>query len=62
MRSSRWAPARNLQVPQIVLPIGISFYTFQAIAYLIEVHRESGPEGEEPWSISPCSWRSFPSC
>ena len=36
----------QLQVPQIVLPIGISFYTFQAIAYLIEVHRESGPKAK----------------
>ena len=34
----------QLQVPQIVLPIGISFYTFQAIAYLVEVHRGSGPK------------------
>ena len=36
----------QLQVPQIVLPIGISFYTFQAIAYLIEVHRQSGPKAK----------------
>ena len=36
----------QLQVPQIILPIGISFYTFQAIAYLIEVHRESGPKAK----------------
>ena len=51
----------QLQVPQIVLPIGISFYTFQAIAYLIEVHR-SRARRRRAWSISPCSWRSFPSC
>jgi len=29
----------NMSVPNIALPIGISFYTFQAISYLVDVHR-----------------------
>ncbi len=29
----------NIPIPQISLPIGISFYTFQAISYLVDVHR-----------------------
>jgi len=29
----------NLPVPQIALPIGISFYTFQAMSYVIDVYR-----------------------
>lgn len=29
----------NLHVPQISLPIGISFYTFHAISYLIDIYR-----------------------
>ena len=29
-----------LPVPQIALPIGISFYTFQALSYIIDVYRD----------------------
>lgn len=29
----------TLTVPQIVLPIGISFYTFQALSYVVDVYR-----------------------
>lgn len=31
-----------LPVPEIVLPIGISFFTFQQIAYIIDVYRTGG--------------------
>lgn len=30
----------NINVPQITLPIGISFFTFQALSYVIDVYRE----------------------
>ncbi len=30
----------NLPVPNIILPIGISFYTFQMLSYVIDVYRE----------------------
>lgn len=30
----------NMPVPRIALPIGISFYTFQAISYLVDVYRK----------------------
>lgn len=33
----------NLAVPQIALPIGISFYTFQALSYVVDVWREDVP-------------------
>ena len=32
----------DLTVPQIALPIGISFFTFQAISYVIDVYRGNG--------------------
>lgn len=28
-----------LPIPQIALPIGISFFTFQAISYIVDVYR-----------------------
>lgn len=30
----------NITIPDIVLPIGISFYTFQAMSYVIDVYRK----------------------
>ena len=32
----------NLTVPEIALPIGISFYTFQGLSYVIDVYRAEG--------------------
>ena len=32
----------NWQVPDIALPIGISFFTFQAMSYVIDVYRRKG--------------------
>ena len=33
----------NVSVPQIALPIGISFYIFQSISYLFDVYRKDSP-------------------
>lgn len=32
----------NLSLPSLALPIGISFFTFQAMSYVIDVYREKG--------------------
>ena len=51
-----------LPLLQIVLPIGISFFTFQAISYVVDVYRrETRPPRSATWRSSrpssPTSWR-----
>ena len=41
----------NFTVPQIVLPIGISFYTFQLISYVVDVYREEIPAQRSYWRL-----------
>jgi alginate O-acetyltransferase complex protein AlgI len=41
----------NLPLTQIRLPIGISFFTFQAMSYVIDVYRNTVPAQKNPWYI-----------
>ena len=41
----------NLSVPDIALPIGISFFTFQAMSYVIDVYREKGEAQKNPLNV-----------
>ncbi|MBE6023577.1 MAG: MBOAT family protein [Cellulosilyticum sp.] len=41
----------NLTVPQIALPIGISFFTFQSISYVIDVYRGHGKVLKSPLDV-----------
>lgn len=41
----------NLSVPQIALPIGISFFTFQSISYVVDVYREHGKVLKSPLDV-----------
>ena len=39
---------KSVEIPEIILPLGISFYTFQCMSYLIDVYRKEGalmPDG-----------------
>ena len=37
-----------IEIPVITLPIGISFFTFQALSYVIDVHRGDAPRQRNP--------------
>ena len=41
----------NLQVKDIVLPIGISFFTFQALSYVVDVYRQKAEVQENPFYV-----------
>ena len=42
----------RLDLPQIVLPIGISFFTFQGLSYVIDVYRGDAPCQRNPFSVA----------
>lgn len=41
----------TLPVPRIALPIGISFFTFQSISYVIDVYRQKGKALKNPLDV-----------
>lgn len=41
----------QFSVPDIVLPIGISFFTFQAISYVIDIYRKNGTVQKNPLNV-----------
>ncbi len=41
-----------LPVPQLHLPLGISFFTFQAMSYLVDVYRGEAPVQRSPWRVA----------
>lgn len=41
----------EISVPEIALPIGISFFTFQSISYVIDVYRGNGEALENPLDV-----------
>ena len=43
--------ALSIPVPKIVLPIGISFYTFQAMSYVIDVYRKEVKAQKNPFNV-----------
>lgn len=38
-------------VPSILLPIGISFFTFHAISYVVDIHRGTARAMRKPWEF-----------
>ena len=54
------AQGRSCPLANLVLPMGISFYTFQSMGYLIDVYWASTPRSAA-WDGSPSSSPSSPS-
>lgn len=44
----RWLGESPVEIPRITLPLGISFFTFQAISYLVDVYRKTTPAQRNP--------------
>lgn len=42
----------SIEAMKIILPIGISFYIFQAISFLIDVHRKDAPYPKNFWDFA----------
>lgn len=47
----RWIGSDGWTVPRIALPLGISFYTFQAISYLVDTYRGTTPAQRNPLKL-----------
>ena len=43
-----WFGSDPFVVPQVILPIGISFFTFHAISYVVDVHRQDASAQKRP--------------
>lgn len=41
-----------IPVPEIVLPVGISFFTFQGLSYVIDVYRKDAPAQKNPLNVA----------
>lgn len=41
----------EISVPEITLPIGISFYIFQSMSYIIDVYRDDAPVQKNPLTL-----------
>lgn len=43
---------RSLSIPSLILPLGISFYTFQSMGYLIDVYRAKAKAEQNPFKLA----------
>jgi alginate O-acetyltransferase complex protein AlgI len=48
----RWLGLGALPVPHVELPIGISFFTFHALSYIIDIYRRKWPAARDPRDVA----------
>ena len=58
-RSLNLLPGVSVPVPEVALPLGISFYTFQAMSYVWDVYRREVPPARR-WADFACYVALFP--
>ncbi|MFV0518310.1 MAG: MBOAT family O-acyltransferase [Aminipila sp.] len=51
LKNIQFLTGLRFEIPDILLPIGISFFTFQAISYVIDVYREKGHAQKNPLNV-----------
>ena len=51
MKNIQYITGLDFTIPKIALPIGISFFTFKAISYVIDVYKEKGPAQKNPLHV-----------
>ena len=51
LENIRWVTGWPQSVPQIALPIGLSFYSFQLISYVIDVYRRETAAQQKYWLL-----------
>lgn len=51
LKNVNYFAGSHLPIPQIMLPIGISFFTFQAISYVLDVYRGKGEAQKNPLNV-----------
>ena len=47
-----WLSLPHVQISQIYAPLGISFFTFHAISYLVDIYRGEGPVQRHPGALA----------
>jgi len=47
-----WLSLPHVQISQIYAPLGISFFTFHAISYLVDIYRGEGPVQRNPGALA----------
>ena len=48
----KFADLSTLPVPHLALPIGISFFTFHALSYIIDIYRRKWPAARDPRDVA----------